>query len=103
MGDATTRISTPPNTVHRSAVHLCPSTPLSPSLDPHHHAQGEQYCYKDSLRIRDFYLDDKCNRSEARWSHSWHLVHKERKTVYQLFAKTEEMKRIWIKAIEEAL
>ncbi|XP_043213971.1 protein vav-like isoform X3 [Amphibalanus amphitrite] len=64
---------------------------------------GEQYCYKDSLRIRDFYLDDKSQRTEARWSHSWHLVHKERKTVYQLFAKTEEMKRIWIKAIEEAL
>ncbi|XP_043213981.1 protein vav-like isoform X12 [Amphibalanus amphitrite] len=65
--------------------------------------RGEQYCYKDSLRIRDFYLDDKSQRTEARWSHSWHLVHKERKTVYQLFAKTEEMKRIWIKAIEEAL
>ncbi|XP_037081776.1 protein vav-like isoform X2 [Pollicipes pollicipes] len=65
---------------------------------------GEQYCYKDWLRICEFDLEDrrKSQRTDARWSHMWHLVHKRKKTVYTLYAKTEETKRNWIKALEEA-
>ncbi|CAG7727243.1 unnamed protein product [Allacma fusca] len=40
---------------------------------------------------------------ELRWSFCWNLVHHKEKNVYTMYAQTEEQKRRWIKAIEDAL
>ncbi|XP_022235087.1 guanine nucleotide exchange factor VAV2-like [Limulus polyphemus] len=68
--------------------------------------QGEQYSYKEALVLRDYKVEDvtmtRCG-SKDKWSYYWYLVHRQNKTAYTMYSKTEEMKRKWISAIEKAL
>ncbi|XP_076314023.1 protein vav-like isoform X2 [Tachypleus tridentatus] len=67
---------------------------------------GEQYSYKEALVLRDYKVEDVTmtrSGSKDKWSYYWYLVHRQNKTAYTMYSKTEEMKRKWISAIEKAL
>ncbi|XP_035216160.1 protein vav-like isoform X3 [Stegodyphus dumicola] len=69
--------------------------------------RGEQYSYKEALVLLDYKVEDVANTPKAgnrdKWSFYWLLAHKQNKTALTMYAKTEEMKRKWIEAIEKAL
>ncbi|CAL8143746.1 unnamed protein product [Orchesella dallaii] len=70
---------------------------------------SEQYSYKHSLCLQEYRVEDvpqtirKSGIRDPRWSFCWNLVHHKEKNVYTMYAQTEEQKRRWIKAIEDAL
>ncbi|XP_012176242.1 protein vav isoform X2 [Bombus affinis] len=69
--------------------------------------RGEQYCYRETLRLDDYRLEDHTGRRtlgrDSRWSYQWLLVHKQEYTAYTLYARTEEQKQMWIKALQDAM
>ncbi|XP_047351427.1 protein vav isoform X1 [Vespa velutina] len=69
--------------------------------------RGDQYCYRDFLRLDDYRLEDHTGRRtlgrDSRWSYQWLLVHKQAYTAYTLYARTEEQKQMWIKALQDAM
>jgi hypothetical protein len=71
-------------------------------------ARGDQYVYKDSLKVQDYRMEDVSFRRltvprGTRWAYSFMLVHKDNLHAYTLFARTEERKREWIEAFADAL
>jgi len=71
-------------------------------------ARGDQYVYKDSLKVQDYRIEDVSARRltvprGTRWAYNFMLVHKDNLHAYTLFARTEERKREWIEAFSEAL
>ncbi|XP_012537885.1 protein vav isoform X2 [Monomorium pharaonis] len=69
--------------------------------------RGDQYCYRETLRLDDYRLEDHIGRRtlgrDSRWSYQWILVHKQAYTAYTLYARTEEQKQIWMKALQDAM
>ncbi|XP_032688224.1 protein vav isoform X3 [Odontomachus brunneus] len=69
--------------------------------------RGDQYCYRETLRLDDYRLEDHIGRRtlgrDSRWSYQWLLVHKQAYTAYTLYARTEEQKQVWIKALQDAM
>lgn len=69
--------------------------------------RGDQYCYRETLRLDDYRLEDHIGRRtlgrDSRWSYQWLLVHKQAYTAYTLYARTEEQKQIWMKALQDAI
>jgi guanine nucleotide exchange factor VAV len=69
--------------------------------------QGDQYSYRESLLLSEYKVEDVNNRrtlnKDTRWSFHWYLVRKSERTAYTMYARTDELKRKWIKAIQEAL
>ncbi|XP_046734889.1 protein vav isoform X2 [Diprion similis] len=69
--------------------------------------RGDQYCYKETLRLDDYRLEDHMERRtmgrDSRWSYQWLLVHKQAYTAYTLYARTDDQKKAWIKALREAM
>ncbi|KAL0109462.1 hypothetical protein PUN28_014493 [Cardiocondyla obscurior] len=69
--------------------------------------RGDQYCYRETLRLDDYRLEDHTGRRtlgrDSRWSYQWLLVHKQAYTAYTLYARTEEQKQMWIKALQDAM
>ncbi|XP_076183652.1 vav guanine nucleotide exchange factor isoform X2 [Ptiloglossa arizonensis] len=69
--------------------------------------RGEQYCYRETLRVDDYRLEDHTGRrtvgKDSRGSYQWLLVHKQEYTAYTLSARTEEQKQMWIKALQDAM
>ncbi|RWS13194.1 protein vav-like protein [Dinothrombium tinctorium] len=71
--------------------------------------RGEQYSFKEALALTDFKVENNPiigNSSKYikdKWSHYWYLVHKHEKISYTFCAKTEDIKRKWVEAIEKAL
>jgi len=65
------------------------------------------YSYRESLNLAEYKVEDPCSRgvlrSNARWSYQWLLITKSQRTAYTMYARTEDLKRKWIKAIQEAL
>ncbi|KAK7867226.1 hypothetical protein R5R35_008400 [Gryllus longicercus] len=70
--------------------------------------RGESmYSYRESLNLAEYKVEDPYTRgvlrSNARWSYQWFLITKSQRTAYTMYARTEDLKRKWIKAIQEAL
>ncbi|XP_076353877.1 protein vav-like isoform X4 [Tachypleus tridentatus] len=68
--------------------------------------RGEQYSYKEALILSDYKVEDvSITRSgnKDKWSNYWYLVHRQNKTAYTMYSKTQEMKKKWTHAIEKAL
>ncbi|XP_024086267.1 protein vav isoform X2 [Cimex lectularius] len=70
-------------------------------------AVRDQYSFKACLSLADFKVEDaSCRKTlhrDARWNYHWYLVRKSESTAYTLYARTEDLKRKWIKAIQDAL
>ena len=67
--------------------------------------RGDHYSFKEGLKIQDYKVQDVTSRRlsrDARWAHSFMLVHKENLHAYTLLARTEDEKNKWIEAIKEA-
>ncbi|XP_077504211.1 proto-oncogene vav-like isoform X2 [Amblyomma americanum] len=77
---------------------MCKSTKIMDKL-----FGGEQYIYKSSLALCDYRLDNAPANARMATRYYWLLVHVENKTAYTMYAKTEEMKKKWIEAIEKAM
>ncbi|KAH0564316.1 protein vav isoform X2 [Cotesia glomerata] len=69
--------------------------------------RGDQYCYRETLRLDDYRLEDHIGRRilgrDSRWSYQWLLVHKQAYTAYTLYARTEDQKQMWMKAMQDAM
>ncbi|XP_034948388.1 protein vav [Chelonus insularis] len=69
--------------------------------------RGDQYCFRETLRMDDYRLEDPSGRKvlgkDSRWSYQWLLVHNKAYTAYTLFARTEDQKQMWIKALQDAM
>lgn len=65
--------------------------------------KGEQYIYKSSLALCDYKLEDAPANTRMATRYCWYLVHVKYKTAYTMYAKTEEMKKKWMEAIEKAI
>ncbi|XP_033328154.2 vav guanine nucleotide exchange factor isoform X1 [Megalopta genalis] len=69
--------------------------------------RGEQYCYRETLRLDNYRLEDLTARptlgKDTRRTYQWLLVHKQEYTAYTLFARTEEQKQMWMKAFQDAM
>lgn len=69
--------------------------------------RGDQYSYKESLLLCEYKVEDVSGRRtiqrDSRWNYHWFLVRKSERTAYTMYARTEDMKRKWIKAIQDAL
>nr|CAD7403713.1 unnamed protein product [Timema cristinae] len=69
--------------------------------------QGETYSFRESLRLQEYKIEDvhtrRTLRSDARWSYQFYLVRKSERTAYTLYARTEDNKRKWMKAIHDAM
>ena len=55
------------------------------------------------LKVEDQSIASTISKLTKQWSNGWNLVHRQNKTTYTFFAKTEDMKRKWIEAIDKAL
>ncbi|KAE8751318.1 hypothetical protein FOCC_FOCC001889 [Frankliniella occidentalis] len=70
--------------------------------------RNDQYSFKESLPLREYKVEDVTNRrvlQGSRWSYhyQWLLVRKSERTAFTMYARTEDQKRKWIKAIQDAL
>ncbi|KAG7197853.1 hypothetical protein KM043_001665 [Ampulex compressa] len=69
--------------------------------------RGDQYCYRETLRLDAYRVEDHTKRGtltrDTRWAYQWMLVHKQAYTAYTLYARTEEQKQMWIKALQDAI
>ncbi|XP_075548673.1 vav guanine nucleotide exchange factor isoform X2 [Dermacentor variabilis] len=77
---------------------MCKSTKIMDKL-----FGGEQYIYKSSLALCDYRLENAPANARMATRYYWYLVHVENRTAYTMYAKTEEMKKKWIEAIEKAM
>ncbi|XP_073981108.1 vav guanine nucleotide exchange factor isoform X2 [Rhodnius prolixus] len=69
--------------------------------------RNDQYSYKACLPLADYKVEDVTNRRtlhrDTRWNYHWYLVKKSESTAYTLYVRSEDLKRKWIKAIQDAL
>ncbi|XP_054717331.1 protein vav-like [Uloborus diversus] len=69
--------------------------------------RGEQYSFKEALVMLDYKVEDMVNTirvgNRDKWSYYWLLAHRQNKTALTMYAKTEELKKKWVEAIEKAL
>ena len=71
--------------------------------------RGEQYSYKEALILADYQvIEDQSiastiSKLTKQWSNGWNLVHRQNKTTYTFFTKSEDMKKKWMEAIDKAL
>uniref|UniRef100_A0A1B6EAB2 Protein vav n=1 Tax=Clastoptera arizonana TaxID=38151 RepID=A0A1B6EAB2_9HEMI len=70
--------------------------------------RGNQFSYKESLLLCEYKVEDVNNNKrtlqrDSRWIYQWFLVRKSERTAYTMYARTEDLKRKWIKAIQDAL
>ena len=69
--------------------------------------RGDQYCYRETIKLDEYRVEDHTTRKtlgrDARWSYQWLLVHNKGCKAYTLYARTEEQKQIWIKALQDAI
>lgn len=53
--------------------------------------------------MEDQSIPSTISKLTKQWSNGWNLVHRQNKTTYTFFAKSEDVKRKWIEAIDKAL
>lgn len=72
--------------------------------------QGEQYSLKEMLHLKEYKVEEITRRTvsretSARWNHSFNLLYKSESNniTYTFCLKTEDSRRKWIKALQDAL
>ncbi|XP_050546450.1 protein vav [Daktulosphaira vitifoliae] len=69
--------------------------------------RSDQYSYKQSILIAQYRLEDCSSRKflsrESRWSHQFYMVHKSESIAYTFYARSEDQKLKWMKAIKDAM
>ena len=55
------------------------------------------------VEVEDQSIASTISKLTKQWANGWNLVHRQNKTTYTFFAKSEDMKRKWMEAIDKAL
>ena len=62
---------------------------------------------RDYIKLVEYGIEDHTGKKtigrDSRWSYQWLLVQKQRSKAYTLYARTEEQKQMWIKALQDAI
>lgn len=68
--------------------------------------KDNQYSYRFSVRLAEYRVEEGGSRrlrSDTRWTSHFFLVRRAMDTTYTLYARTDDAKRKWIKAIRDAI
>ncbi|XP_054159008.1 protein vav-like [Oppia nitens] len=73
--------------------------------------RGEQYSYKEALILADYQvitveehsMGSTISKLTKQWSFGWSLVHRQNKSTYTFYSKSDDIRRKWIEAIDKAL
>ncbi|XP_014206930.1 protein vav isoform X1 [Copidosoma floridanum] len=69
--------------------------------------RGDVFCYRETIRLDEYRVEDPSNRKilgrDSRWSFQWLLVQNKNKQAYTLYARSEDQKQMWIKALQDAM
>ncbi|XP_004928811.1 protein vav isoform X2 [Bombyx mandarina] len=66
-----------------------------------------QYLYRVGVRLAEFRVEEgssrRALRTDARWAAHFYLVRRTKDSTYTLYARTDDCKRKWVKAIKDAI
>ncbi|XP_041974123.1 protein vav isoform X2 [Aricia agestis] len=66
--------------------------------------KDNQYSYRTGIRLAEYRVEEgRRIRSDARWSAHFHLVRRTKDATYTLYARTDDCRRKWVKAITDAI
>lgn len=70
-------------------------------------AKDNQYSYRVGVRLAEYRVEEGCGRralrGDARWTAHFYLVRRTKDATFTLYAKTDDAKRKWVKAIRDAI
>ncbi|CAG5035134.1 unnamed protein product [Parnassius apollo] len=70
-------------------------------------AQDNQYSYRVGVRLAEYRVEEasarRTLRGDARWTAHFYLVRRNKRTTFTLYARTEDCRRKWLKAIRDAM
>ncbi|XP_049885290.1 protein vav isoform X2 [Pectinophora gossypiella] len=66
-----------------------------------------QYSYRVGVRLAEYRVEEGCGRralrTDARWASHFYLVRRTKDATFTLYARTDDCKRKWVKAIRDAI
>ncbi|CAH0747726.1 unnamed protein product [Diatraea saccharalis] len=69
--------------------------------------KDNQYSYRVGVRLAEYRVEEGCGRrtlrGDARWASHFYLVRRTKDATYTLYARTDDCKRKWVKAIRDAI
>ncbi|RVE55209.1 hypothetical protein evm_000107 [Chilo suppressalis] len=69
--------------------------------------KDNQYSYRVGVRLAEYRVEEGCGRRtlrpDARWAAHFYLVRRTKDATYTLYARTDDCKRKWVKAIRDAI
>jgi hypothetical protein len=69
--------------------------------------QDNQYSYRVGVRLAEYRVEEACARralrGDARWASHFYLVRRTKDATFTLYARTDDCKRKWVKAIRDAM
>lgn len=70
-------------------------------------AQDNHYSYRVGVRLAEYRVEEasarRTLRAEARWTAHFYLVRRNKRATFTLYARTDDCRRKWIKAIRDAM
>ncbi|XP_063890725.1 protein vav isoform X1 [Helicoverpa armigera] len=70
-------------------------------------SQDNQYSYRVGVRLAEYRVEEGCGRralrGDARWTSHFYLVRRTKDATFTLYARTDDAKRKWVKAIKDAI
>ncbi|XP_022821361.1 protein vav isoform X2 [Spodoptera litura] len=70
-------------------------------------SQDNQYSYRVGVRLAEYRVEEGCGRralrGDARWASHFYLVRRTKDATFTLYARTDDAKRKWVKAIRDAI
>ncbi|XP_050553592.1 protein vav isoform X2 [Spodoptera frugiperda] len=69
--------------------------------------KDNQYSYRVGVRLAEYRVEEGCGRRalrpDARWASHFYLVRRTKDATFTLYARTDDAKRKWVKAIRDAI
>ncbi|CAG5035118.1 unnamed protein product [Parnassius apollo] len=69
--------------------------------------KDNQYSYRVGVRLAEYRVEEasarRTLRGDARWTAHFYLVRRNKRTTFTLYARTEDCRRKWLKAIRDAI
>uniref|UniRef100_A0A2A4K727 Protein vav n=2 Tax=Heliothis virescens TaxID=7102 RepID=A0A2A4K727_HELVI len=69
-------------------------------------SQDNQYSYRVGVRLAEYRVEEGAGRrlrADARWTSHFYLVRRTKDATFTLYARTDDAKRKWVKAIKDAI
>ncbi|KAM3957018.1 LOW QUALITY PROTEIN: vav guanine nucleotide exchange factor [Aphomia sociella] len=68
--------------------------------------KDNQYSYRVGVRLAEYRVEEGCprrSRADARWAAHFYLVRRTKDATFTLYARSDDCKRKWVKAIRDAI